>query len=273
MTSPYGYGGALAWGEGRSLGVEFWPWLWRWLSGRQVVTAFCRLGLFPGQILSEMPGTTLERGNVVRSTSEPLHEIWGDYAHKVRKNVKRARSAGLVFEMDASDGDLDGFLDIYYGTLRRRAASQFYFFTRAFLERLLTALSGQFAFANVRTKGQLLASELVLISAENVYSFLGGTSEGHFELRPNDLLKHSVIEWAHSTGKKRFVLGGGADPSDGIFRYKLSFAPRGEVPFFSSRWVLDPLATRDLIDQHAHASVARGSPWSCRPSFFPPYRS
>lgn len=273
MTSPYGYGGARAWGAPHALGDEFWPWLEATLVTRRVVTWFCRLSLFPEQILPGMPGVSFDRNNVVRTTAVPLDAIWADYAHKVRKNVKRARGAGLQCVIDDIGTGLDDFLDIYYRTLRRRDAAAFYYFGRSFFLRLLESLRGRYAFFHIRNGRDVLASELVLTSEDYVYSFLGGTSDAHLELRPNDLLKHCVIEWAHDTGRKAFVLGGGAVAKDGVLRYKLSFAPGGEVPFFASRYVLDQAAVDDLASRRAAAALAQGEQWAPREGFFPPYRA
>ena len=77
------------------------------------------------------------------------------------------------------------------------------------------------------SEGRVVSTELVFVAAEHVYSFLGGTLTEALELRANDLLKHEIIRWARDAGRKTFVLGGGYGAADGIFRYKLSFAPKG----------------------------------------------
>jgi hypothetical protein len=65
--------------------------------------------------------------------------------------------------------------------------------------------------------------------------------------------------WAKRAGKRRFVLGGGHEPDDGIFRYKRSFAPGGLVPFEVGMRVLDP-------ERYAELSGGRET------TFFPAYR-
>ncbi len=272
-TSPYGYGGAFAWGSGQDAGGDFWPWLEGALRGRGVVALFCRKALFQNQLLDGMPGLAFDRHNVVRSTDGPIDTIWRDYAHKVRKNVKRARAAGLVCEVDTGAGRLGTFVEIYHETLRRRGASDSYYFEEEFFSELIVSLAGQFAFFHVLRDEEVMASELILVSADHVYSYLGGTREAYFDLRPNDLLKHSVTEWAHREGKSAFVLGGGAQPEDGIFRYKLSFAPEGQVPFFTGKWLLDPAAVASLVRQRVASERAEGRTWAPSEGFFPPYRS
>ena len=139
-----------------------------------------------------------------------------------------------------------------------------YRFSRTFFEAIHARLPGQFVYVHALHDERVVSSELALVSERNVYSFLGGTWSDAYELRPNDLLKYELILWAKAAGKTRFVLGGGYEPDDGIFRYKRSFAPRGLVPFFVGRRVLDPELYRDLTE-----SVGG----SRKSGYFPLYRT
>src|ERR1035438_1807073 len=113
----------------------------------------------------------------------------------------------------------------------RRNAGEAYYFPREYFERIHADLKGQFAYFHALIGGAVVSTELVLVSAQRVYSFLGGTDAAWFHVRPNDLLKVEIMNWARSAGKTEFVLGGGYARGDGIYRYKLSFAPSGSVPF------------------------------------------
>jgi hypothetical protein len=272
ITSAYGYGGAFAWGSARAA-ETFWDELDRWAEREHVVTAFARLSLFPDQLL-DFRGEIVERfPNVVRDLSGSEDELWKDYAHKVRKNVKRASGLGLSVEHEANGRRLAEFLDIYQQTMDRRAAGPEYFFGRPFFERLIAQMPQSIRFFYVLSEGRVVSTELVLVSAEHVYSFLGGTLVEAFELRANDLLKHEVIRWAKEAGKKTFVLGGGYGAADGIFRYKLSFAPQGERPFCVGTRVFDRAACDRLTARRLAWEHERGRDWAPAENFFPPYRS
>jgi lipid II:glycine glycyltransferase (peptidoglycan interpeptide bridge formation enzyme) len=186
-----------------------------------------------------------------------------DFEHKVRKNVKRARRSGVRVELDEDGARLDDFVRIYEHTLERRDAPAGYRFPRGFFERIGARLRGQFVYVHALHEGRVVSSELALVSERNVYSFLGGTDADAYELRPNDLLKHELILWAKRAGKRRFVLGGGYRPDDGIFRYKRSFAPRSLVAFEVGHRILDAPLYRELC---ARAGVGEAG------AFFPAYR-
>ena len=254
ITSPYGYGGAFAWG---TKPTEFWPAFDTWAAEQKVISEFVRLALFEDQLLP-YPGEREQRlVNVVRDLAPSADELWMDAEHKVRKNVKRARASGVRVEFDEDGARLDDFLRLYAGTLDRREASSRYRFPREFFERLPDTR----LYVHALIGDEVVSSELVLLSATNAYSFLGGTDSEAYAARPNDLLKWELILWLKQQGKRRFVLGGGYRPSDGIFRYKRSFAPNGLVPFYVGRRVLQ----QDVYEELARRAGGDGD-------FFPAYR-
>jgi len=191
----------------------------------------------------------------------------------VRKWVQVARRAGLEVEVDRAGARLDAFVEIYAQTMERRGADAWYLFPRAFFEAIVERLAGQYAFFFTLSRGAAVSADLVLCSADHVTYFLGGTRAEAFPLGPNYLLKHHVASWAIAEGKKAYVLGGGHEPGDGLFRYKRAYARHGEVDFRVSCAVHDGAAYRDLAARRAAYAAGGGVPWSPRPGFFPAYRA
>lgn len=270
--TPYGYGGPFAWGPGPRDDGAFWRAYGDWCREERIVSTFARLSLFPEQRATLPDPPEVRSPNVVRTLAGGLDAIWKDYEHDVRTNVRAAERAGVEVEIDRTGARLDAFVSIYEHTMSRRAAAAFYFFPRAFFERIAERLAGHYAFVHALARGEVVSSELVLCSEERVYPFLGGTRAEAFRMRPNDMLRHRAIAWAIAEGKKEFVLGGGIAPEDGIFRHKRAFAPRGIVPFEVACLVHDAAGCRDLLRDRASAATGE-SPWTPSPAFFPPYRA
>jgi CelD/BcsL family acetyltransferase involved in cellulose biosynthesis len=221
---------------------------------------------YPGQVEVLQP-------NIVRSLDLNEQALWADVDHKVRKNVKRARACGVVIERDDTGRHLSAFAAIYESTLKRRGASTDYFFPHSFFEKLHASVPGQFMYFHARSADVVVSTELVLISADRVYSFLGGTQDNAFHLRPNDLLKYEVTLWAKREGKQAFVLGGGHTPGDGIFRYKKSFAPRGVTPFRVGKRVLNRPTYDALVESRGAYAKRLGQEWVPKADYFPAYRA
>ncbi|MEV0427399.1 GNAT family N-acetyltransferase [Micromonospora sp. NPDC050495] len=273
ITSPYGgSGGAFHEGVDEVEAKEFWLAFDEFCRSRRVVSEFCRLHLFPDQLLP-YPGRVQPRlVNVVRDLHTAPDQMWREFEHKVRKNVNRARREGVTVEVDESADHLDDFLRIYQATMHRRQAADGYHFPRSFFTSLLRDLPGQAVLFHAWHAGRVVSTELVLVSGRNMYSFLGGTDEEAFDLRPNDLLKFEIFHWGRQQGRSRFILGGGYTPDDGIFRYKRAFAPDNLVTYSTGSRVLDQ-ARYDRLARDHHAEAIRLDPgWQPDPSFFPQYR-
>jgi predicted N-acyltransferase len=174
--------------------------------------------------------------------------------------------------MDFTGTKLDEFLDIYTSTMQRRMASEKYFFPADFFRAITNELPGQYVYFHAIKQGRMISSELVLISVRYLYSFLGGTLSEAFASRPNDLLKHHIIQWGLETGKTAFVLGGGYGGPDGIFRYKRSFAPDGEVSFCVNKMIWNEGLYREITEMRRKYEASKGITWVPRPGFFPEYR-
>ena len=272
-TTPYGYGGAFAWGGGARAGAAFWAEYGAFCREARVVSTFARLSLFPEQ-LARLPDGAEERApNIVVPLERGEEALWRSYEGKVRRWVRVAERAGLRVEPDGEGARLDDFLRIYRHTMERNGADAWYFFPRAFFEAIVERLRGQFVFFHTLAQDAVVSSDLVLVSVENVYYFLGGTLDEAFPLGPNYLLKDRIARWAIAHGKKRYVLGGGKEPNDSLFRYKRAYARAGEVPFRVASWVHDERAYADLERQRAAFAARAASSWRPRPGFFPAYRA
>ena len=273
LTTAYGYGGPFAWGMSEEETRSFWSEFDRWARAQGVVTSFARLSVFPEDLLPFDGDVVVNSPNIVRMLDLSEDDLWNDYLPKVRQNVRRARSRGCELQVDPEGTRLDEFHRIYTATMTRRNASSYYFFSRAFFESIVDKLRGSCAFFHVIHQNKAVSSELVLLSRRHAYFFLGGTLEESFELRPNDLLQHETFRWCRDAGKSALVLGGGYRGSEGLLKYKRSFAPRGEVPFRVGMKTYAPETAERLVRERRAWEASRGSEWAPQPEFYPAYRS
>jgi hypothetical protein len=273
-TTPYGYGGPFGWGEpwtSEAIGA-FWSEFQAWATSARVVSEVMRLSLFPETLAAHGAESRVIAENVVCELN-PEEVLWKRFEHKVRKNVNKARASGVVVNLDGTGASLDDFLRIYSGTMSRRNAGEGYYFPREYFESIHESLGGHFMYFHAKLDETIVSTELVLVSAERVYSFLGGTDEAWFHVRPNDLLKLEIMNWARSEGKKQFVLGGGYGNGDGIYKYKLAFAPTGSTPFSLGSRIRDQLAYVRLTEARQAHLASHGEAWQPNPSYFPAYRA
>lgn len=273
-SSPYGYGGPYG-----TPGVDFASLLSgtaRWMREEGVVSFFGRLAL-DSALPSELPSganVLSDSQNVVVDLTRDSEDQWRTYDHKVRKNVNKARRSDLSVEVRDTFTDVTEFARLYSSTMDRRQASTWYYFDAAFFESIERDLPGGYIAAEVRNAaGILVSAELVLASDRYLYSYLGGTTSEAFELRPNDLLKHAVIDYGRSTGRVGYVLGGGLSADDGIFRYKRSFDRTGCIDFRRLTMVCDDAAYDTLVADRLAAARRTDADAHLQIGYFPLYRA
>jgi hypothetical protein len=65
------------------------------------------------------------------------NEILANVSHAVKKNFQKGKKTGMVFYEDIDGSDISQVYSIFIETMKRREATDFYFFTREFLESLI----------------------------------------------------------------------------------------------------------------------------------------
>lgn len=279
IVSPYGYGGPIYDGpykELEAISLEFEEKFRERLREQSCIAEFVREDIFRERLALRQQGElSFQSKNVVVHLDMEPAERWMAYKQKVRKNVKRAHQEGLSIEFDIKGERLNDFISVYSETMNRKGASESFLIPREDFLRLINTLGsdGGIAFVHVLDGVQVVSSELLLRSNDTLYSFLGGTKTSAFQKRPNDLLKHAVIDWGRKEGYQFYVLGGGFKQEDGIFRYKLSFEPNGVLPFFVRRVIHHPLRYKKALDSRRAYEKEHGNMnWEPDPNFFPAYR-
>lgn len=255
LITPYGYGGPYYSGN-KNLEIEtkFNEEFEKWCELNNIVSEFIRFTLFDKKLINYNGIIEENNLNVVCNLQKKEEDIWKNFKHKVRKNVKKALNNEVTVQIDENGETLEQFLKIYYETMDRNNASSQYYFSENYFKHIIDKLKGSYIIVNAIRDSEIISTELVLMSSESIYSFLGGTKSEYFDIRPNDILKYKTILWAKEKGLKYYVLGGGYRKEDGIYKYKLAFNPEGVYTYKVGKKILnqeiyDILCNKKLKDK------------------------
>lgn len=264
ISTPYGYGGI--WYE-KQFPKKFLTEYEDYCRKNGYVSEFIRFELFQDFYKYYDGEVETRTHNIVRNLEMPLDEMLMDFEHKVRKNLKKAVRNELCILIDEDGSRLDDFLKIYYETMERNEASDSYYFSKEFYEKI-NEMKDNIVYFYVMYEEKIISTELVIYGAKNAYSYLGGTDSNFYELRPNDFLKFEIIKWCKEKGLENFVLGGGYGEDDGIFRYKKSLAPNGVRDFYIGRKIINETVYKELVEiRQKMGTLEKES------QYFPEYRS
>jgi hypothetical protein len=226
-----------------------------WCKTNLVVAEFSRCNpvnqnhqLFPAQ-------STVEVNRNIIVDIELFAETEKYFDRSAIKNIKKAQREGLTTAVIPGNHvniqELEQFTDIYTDTLYRNHANNEWYYTLQFFSDTAKLMGEMALFCFTRKQNTPIAAEIVITGKDAAYSWLGGTLSDHFPERPNDMLKYGIILYLREQGVKSFCLGGGMQPGDGIFRYKKTFAPSGEVPFYIVKRIHFPNVHSRLISTWA----------------------
>ncbi len=252
FITPYGYTGPyMSEDVSESEIKSFWKDVEVWYLENNVVSEFIRFNLngneknYDGNLVPTMLNV---KGEIIEAENQ-----WLNFEHKVRKNVKRAQREELRSEIfyykEMPLHEIKNFYDIYIHTMQRTNAQNKFFYSFEDFSFFIQNNPKSSAICNIYFEDKVISSELVLVSDDSIYSFLGGTDENFFNKRPNDFLKFEMINWARNNSIKYYVLGGGYGYEDGIFKYKKSFFPNDIVTYYTGRKIINNQIYHELVEK------------------------
>jgi hypothetical protein len=169
---------------------------------------------------------------------EDVTSLWAGGA---RRNLRRARSAGLTWRPGESARDWDAFRALYGLTAQRLEMSPGYRFDEAYFSDLARVAGVRLVIV------EAVAGAMVFVGGRLAHYHLGASDFARQQDRPNELLYFAMASMARDAGCERVVWGGGLsnDPEDTLFRFKTRF---GNVrrPAFCAGRVIDPAAYQEL---------------------------
>ncbi|MGB8260307.1 MAG: GNAT family N-acetyltransferase [Terracidiphilus sp.] len=161
----------------------------------------------------------------INVAQDPEHIYRKDLDRSCRNKVSQAQRAGVRVVADSSDRAVAEFYRIYTGTMRRHQALDRYYFSLEYFLKIRDELPENARYVFAEHEGRRISAYLYMHDDHHVYSYLGGTDAEFAQVRPTNLVVWETTVWAHQMGKKRFILGAGYRPNDGVFQFKASFSP------------------------------------------------
>jgi uncharacterized NAD(P)/FAD-binding protein YdhS len=274
--TPYGYSGPLCEENTKESDLkEFWKNLDIWYKENNVISEFIRFNLnknylgYNGLLISTL-------NNVIGKLRKNFDNQWTAFLPKVRNNYRKAVSSDLIFKIfndyDINEDAIKIFYNIYTETMIRHNAKAIYFFTLDYFKNLILNNLNEFALAVIFKDNNPISVELIIKRNDTIFAFLGGTDANYYSYRPNDFLRVEVIKWAIKSNYNYYVLGGGLNDGDGLYKSKKGFFPKDEDEiFYTGRKIINHEVYENLCkNQMANYSDIHKD--ELKNYFFPLYR-
>ena len=255
IQGAYGYNGIVTNSIKESFLENFSKVFLNYIINANIIAEFVRFDpVLKNHLLSTYIQPVETFDNVVIDLKQGIEEIWNSsFDRGVRKAIKKAEKHNLRFSFHTGkemDNDLlKTFLQIYYNTMERASASEFYFFSGSFFDHLIKSLSDNSLFVFTAADDEIISTELVLFKGEIAYGFLGGTLAEKYIYSPNSFLRYELIKLLRSMGLKFYSIGGGHQRNDSIYNFKKSFSRKIDSLFYIGKKVHNQPMYNEVIHQ------------------------
>lgn len=275
IVTPYGYGGPIITQlnkgcEKSALVSEYKSAFSEFCFKNNIVSEFVR---FHPIINNALDFESIYGCNKIRKTvgtdlvtySNPIEE---EFSKSCRKNIRQAINKGVSWRVveKPSLENLQVFKVIYYSTMTRNAAADFYYFDDDYFDRCMKYFADNMLFVEALYEGKTIAAGLYFIYGKVIHIHLSGTLTEYLYLSPAYVLRYAVTLWGQEHKYKLIHHGGGRTNSadDSLYKFKKQFGEHTEFDFYIGKKIWNANAYQMLCQELGTNSES---------DFFPAYRS
>ena len=204
--------------------------------------------------------------NTVATKVEPDEDPFEkEFSKSARKTIRRAFREGVTYKITKSPNDIKSFLEIYYSTMNRKEASDYYYFDPNYFEKCLKYFKENVLLIEVIYDNKTVAMAFYFVYNKVIHAHLSGTLTEYLNLSPAYIIKYATAEWAKDNNIKLIHYGGGVSNSsdDSLYKFKKKFTRETEYKFYVAKKVWNEKVYKELSANMEN----RGNV-----DFFPAYR-
>lgn len=272
IVSPYGYGGPLiveaANDSKEQLVQSFGEAFSNYCRDEKIVSEFVRFHPIVENALDfkEIYQPVWDRNTVGTDLKSYEDPVQSEFSKRCRKNIRQALNKGASYKITYRPENLKSFQKVYYSTMERNEAAEYYFFDDEYFENCLRYYRDNILLIEVFFEDQVIAAGMYFLYNKTIHIHLSGTLTEYLYLSPAYVLRYALACWGKENGYEWIHHGGGRTNSeeDSLYLFKKQFGMNTKFDFYVGRKIWMP-------DQYSEICVNNGLPEES--SYFPAYRA
>ncbi|MEJ8767642.1 peptidoglycan bridge formation glycyltransferase FemA/FemB family protein [Oceanobacillus sp. HCA-5259] len=271
LVTPYGYGGPLIIefieGQKDTLLKEFEEEFSKYCENNNIVSEFVR---FHPIFNNSDEFKSVYNVNYIRDTvgtdlltyDDPFQS---EFSKSCRKNVRKALKNGVHFKVTENPSDISSFKKIYYSTMDRNNASDYYYFDDDYFNKCLELFPENLLTVEAIYNDTTIAMGFYFIYDKIIHIHLSGTLSEYLYLSPAYILRYAVTLWGKENGYEMIHHGGGRTNAsdDGLYLFKKQFGKNTNFEFKIGKKIWNSEVYNSLCEV---TNVEKNT------NFFPAYR-
>lgn len=236
VQTPYQYGGPVVRDADSGFLARAWQEYTTWCRDSKVVVELMRFHPMLQNGTSYHGCVSHNRAAVYIDLKQG--DLMSTYEARVRTTIRKALHNNLSVEWHAGVEHAPLFMELYYAAMRERGATRFYYFPKAYFERLLAWDKAKLAIC--KWQGQLIGASIILIGPEISEYHLSCTNADGKRLGATSLILHEASRYSQELNCSAFYLGGGNDTllNNSLLFFKAGYSSK-RVDFSIGSWVHD----------------------------------
>lgn len=269
IVTPYGYGGpVIHWTNDKEKLIQaYMDDFGRYTEKEHIIAEFVRFHpiLGNGVDFKEVYKSIFDRKTV--GTNLTYDDVIAkEFSKHKRKDIRKAlKNPEIRYEVDENPSTLQDFLKIYYSTMDRDKADDYYYFKPDYFQAMLEKFREHITAGRVFLGDQLIAMGVYFRYGKYLHAHLSGTLSEYLDYSPANILKYALAVYGHENGYEVIHYGGGSSrsPENGLYRFKKEFGKNTEFDFYIAKKVWN----EEIYKQICSAVGA-----DVNSDFFPAYR-
>ncbi len=255
IATPYGYGGpyieSCAEGGKEQLLEGYKIAFGQYCKENKIVSEFTRFHplinngkdfsqIYNARCIRQTVGTNLE-------SDDPVSD---EFSKSAQKCIRRAIRNGITWKGTKGPQDVSQFVDIYYSTMDRDNAKDYYYFPPEYFARCLELFRDHILYVEAIYQEKTIAAGFYICCGDTIHAHLSGTLKEYLHLSPAYIIKYGTAMWGKEHGFKIIHYGGGTSnsPDDPLFVFKSKFTKSTFFDFYVGRVVWDPPVYDRLVE-------------------------
>lgn len=243
LVTPYGYGGpVIHWTNDKEKLIQaYMDDFGRYTEKEHIIAEFVRFHpiLGNGVDFKEVYKSIFDRKTV--GTNLTYDDVVAkEFSKHKRKDIRKAlKNPEIRYEVTENPSTLQDFLKIYYSTMDRDKADDYYYFKPDYFQTMLEKFREHITAGRVFLGDQLIAMGVYFRYGKYLHAHLSGTLSEYLDYSPANILKYALAVYGHENGYEVIHYGGGTSrsPENGVYKFKKEFGKNTEFDFYIAKKV------------------------------------
>ena len=220
IITPYGYGGPVLACEDPShkeqVLVAFEADFNKYCEENRIVSEFIRFHpmLNNAEHFKDVYDVEKIRTTIGTDLTASDDPISSEFSKSCKKNIKRLETNGISYNIIEKPDSLEKFKKIYYSTMDRNEAKDFYYFDDEYFNRCVCYLKDHIVLVEAVKDGETIAMGMYFVYGKTIHIHLSGTLSEYIKLSPAYILRYAITLWGISKGYEVIHHGGGRTNSE-----------------------------------------------------------